>query len=601
MGESWAEHAKKAAAQNVIDRRTYLEHFAEHRDRDLALAHVGHGYNWLTRNWRKFPQFKSAIDALKAVKADPDTIRRYNGDWTGTFSSFRNTFLHRQSAWYHEQITTTIEHAQPGTVHLIITPPEHGKSSILEDYATYKFCIDPQYRILYGHSQIKQAQKALGIVKSRLDPGAAEFAVMHATFGPFFPERGMNLQGLPQVWTAGEFNIYKRTLGLERDFSMRALGMDSKVAGTRTDLLVIDDPQERNTLSQTAKIIETVRDDWFTRPGAFGVTVIAMNVVGDGDIAEELIRTETCDTVTIFKAHDEQYLELGPRPNVNGDLEPSPWLWPERYDEAAYMRLKKKAGPEGWARKYQQDWRPATTRSFTTEMVQKCANPKRSVLDPPPRHPTGIPAQLAVSLDPGFLVAAVNVAALEPTQFKVLDTIKLRNARTMTQIIDLLADRIFAFHKPPVAEVKVVTVETKGFQRSIITDDAFLELRNVIGFEVVHFDTDWKKNDEDYGITQMARSMERAEFDFPDSDPISRARFDGLYTELYNWRPSRGNKLEQDEIMAMWFNFVRWHNTIRIRSIQRPPSSESFGFKPLPMSPLVTNSDWRFGVALGRR
>lgn len=597
--EQWDKKRREVTAKAIADRARFLEVYAETLRLDKALEAAGHPESWFRRNSRTHREFFAAYQALKRGGQVPQVISRYEGTWDGSFSSFRQTFLGRSSPWYHEQIAHTIDRATPGTVHLIITCPEHGKTAIMEDFCTYSVATKPETRILYGHSQIDQAKRSIGIVRSRLEPDMTEYAVMHRKFGPFAPDKGNNQQGIAQVWAANEFNVYKRPLGVERDYSMRALGMNSNIAGTRADKLFIDDPQEIKTLTQTDKIMHILRDDWFTRPGAFGVTIICMNVVGDGDIAEELIRSDTCDSVTIFKAFDEAYLDLGPRPHLNGEVKPSPWLWPERYDEAAYARMKKKAGIESWERKYQQDWRPATTRSFTTAMIEKCSNPKRTVLDPPPRHPGGGVAEIAVSLDPGFTRAAVNVACFEPTRFVQLDTVAGLNLRTLTAQIDMLEDRIRFFHHPPVSAVKWVTVETKAFQKAIVTDDSFLELRDELGFEVVEFMTDWKKNDNDYGITQMARSMERGEFDFPTADPLSKARFDTLFQELYNWRPSRGNQLVQDEIMAMWFNYVKWHK-IRRQSIHRPTDASAFGFKPLPESPL-SGSDWRFGLSLGRR
>lgn len=602
---SYAENRAKVVAKSAADRKLFLETLHQTGNRDQALEAVGHKITWMWRNGRAHPEFDAARRALMRGQTGEETISRYDGEWDGkSFGSFRRIFLNRDSPWYHERIAKIIDYATPGSVHLVITPPYHAKTAIMEDYCGYKISREPATRILYGHSQIEQAKRSVGVVKSRFEPGMDDFAVLQREFGPFSPVKGMNSQGGPQVWAAGEFNVYKRQVGVERDFSMRALGMNSNIAGTRCDLMMIDDPQEVKTLNLTDKIMHTLRDDWFTRPGGAGITIICMNVVGDGDIAEELIRSGTCTdtggTVTILKAFDEAYRDLGPRRHVDGRVEESPWLWPEFHDEKWYAIMRAKVGNEAWERKFQQDWRPATTRTFTQQMVEKNCNPHRSVLDPVPKHPTGRVAELGVALDPGFTRAAVSVCAFEPTILRFLDSAALLSARSLAQQIDFLADRIRIFHRPGLHEVKWVTVETKGFQKAIVEDDAFLELRNEIGFEVIAFETNWKKNDEDYGVTQMARSMERGEFDFPTSDALSKARFAGLFSEFYNWRPSRGTQLVQDELMAAYFNHHKWHK-MRRSSIERPADAAAFAMRPVPISPLVPSSDWRFGVALGRR
>jgi hypothetical protein len=326
-----------------------------------------------------------------------------------------------------------------------------------------------------------------------------------------------------------------------------------------------------------------------------------MNVVGDDDIAERLIDDSVCDHVSVLKAYDpDRYEALGPRLSKDGKMEVSPWLWPERFSERDYDRLRRNAGPEGWARKYQQDWRPSVGRTFTRDMWDACQNPLRRISNSPPRHPAGKVAQVACSIDPAFKRTAVAAACVEPTTMRVLDSTAQSALRTTAQMIDMLADQINHWHRPGISEVKWVVVETKGMQRGLITDDALLELQSEVGFEIISQETGWDKRDEDFGVAQMGRSMTRGEMDFPAGDDESIARFQSLLRELMDWRPDvHGNKQKMDEVMAVWFIYKMWHKQRR-QSIRRGTNATQFGFGAIPTMPAlvipkVDLTGWQFG------
>lgn len=592
-------------------RREFLAAMAKHRDRDLALAEIGANSSWLYANTGRWADFRAAYQAIRRRGPMPGINQEteHSVVWDNTFAGFRIEFLKRHSPFFHVELCDEIDKIDGGDIMLVIWPPEHGKTSLFEDRCTMDVAVDPTVRITVGKAKIEYAEMVLSIVKNRLEPDVLEYWKLRERFGPFAPMGGKNAHNQQQTWSKSAFNVFKRPLGQERDFNMQALGMGSDIAGTRCDRLMVDDPQSRKTLAQTDKILDTLRDDWFSRPGVTGSTAILMNVVGDGDIAERLIDDEVCDHVTVLSAYNERYLDLGPRPDTDGNLAESAWLWPERYSEKDYDRLRRNAGPEGWARKYMQDWRPAIGRTFTQEMIDGCANGLRRIDNPPPRHPADKPGEIALSIDPAFKRTAVCAAAFEPTMLRVLDTVAQTALRTTSQMIDMLVDQARHWHRPNVAHVKWVVVETKGMAAGLVTDDAMLELQQEIGFEIIEQVTGWDKHDVDFGVAQMARSMSRREIDFPAGDEHSIARFQAMYREMKDWRPdikaaNRGNKLKQDELMALWFLWTRWHKQRR-RSIRRLDAG-AFGFAPpvpvaMPgMMRVPDLSRWSFGALPSR-
>src|SRR5262249_5022202 len=153
-----------------------------------------------------------------------------------------------------------------------------------------KLTDDPNHRIVYGSEGLAHPRKVLGRVKRRMtDPAVAgEFL---ERFGPFYVP-GQERQGKPLG--AGYFTVVK-SQPHERDYSMEARGWRSKIAGTRCDTMILDDIQSLISLGLTEKILGVLRQDWFTRPGQDGVTVIIGTRVGVGDVYQRLIEEEVID------------------------------------------------------------------------------------------------------------------------------------------------------------------------------------------------------------------------------------------------------------------------------------------------------------------
>lgn len=593
--------AMTSLAEGMARRAIFLEEFAKHGDEAKALEKCG-VTKWALQKWRRhWADFSAAHDALKQGVPGENRDTGFGVKIDGSFAEFRTHFLKRRSPWFHIQAANAIESATPGSVTLFIWPPEHGKTSLFGDLATHAICLDPTVRITVGHERAEQAERIVNLVRQRLADGQRQYSALRERFGPFAPVNGLNGARQPQTWRKDTFNVFKRRLGEEIDYTMQALGFNSNIAGTRCDKLWIDDPQSRRSLNLTPKYMDFLRDDWFTRPGAHGTTFIAMNVVGDGDIGETLVNEGICDTVSILKAYDEEYLELGPRPTAEDPtkLEPSPWLWPERYSPEDYETLKRKVGADGWARKYQQDWRPKTNRTFTQEHLDLCKNPLRG-RNECPAPPGGGAAKISISLDPAFKRTAISVDAFEPTIMRHLDHRSARNLRSIGDMIDMVVEAAKVWHRPDDGMVvHQVVVETKGMQKGIITDDALVEAQRWFNFDVVEQVTGWDKREGELAVAAMARSMSRGEIDFPDRDPTDRDWMASLYSELLRWRPElHGNRLEQDELMALWFNWTRWHRQ-RVSTIT-PVAPDAFRFQGAPARPASTvqyseSSQFTFG------
>src|SRR5438477_12911930 len=90
----------------------------------------------------------------------PDAV-----EWDHTFAGFRQTFLKRESPWFHVDLCSKIDAIEGGDIMLVIWPPEHGKTSLFEDRCTFDLCVDPTIRITVGKGKIDFAKQMLNTVR----------------------------------------------------------------------------------------------------------------------------------------------------------------------------------------------------------------------------------------------------------------------------------------------------------------------------------------------------------------------------------------------------------------------------------------------------
>jgi hypothetical protein len=252
-----------------------------------------------------------------------------------------------------------------GQVILILWPPEHGKTAFWEDFDTYALSRWPWFRITVGSERSRHSEKVCEFVRSRLEHDAPGFARMRARFGPYAPPPGRARQSQP--WNRTFFNVQKKPWAGERDNSMTPLGISGSVIGTQADLLQVDDPQSRKSLNRTPELVDVFTQDWLSRPGPTGLTVILMNRVGPDDFPQALIDRGVVDEVIRVPVWDP---ERG-------------WAWPERYSHQHYLKMRRNVGEEAWERNYMQRGLAARTMSFRPDHVEPCKNPLRSVTHPP--------------------------------------------------------------------------------------------------------------------------------------------------------------------------------------------------------------------------
>jgi hypothetical protein len=507
---------------------------------------------WRTRD-RDFAQ-----RADEVRYENPATPREH---WDGTFVDFSLKYLGREHVpAFHRRAMNAMEHSPEGSIGLMLWPPEHAKTSLLEDRATFKICTNPNIRITAGSEKITHPRKMLFTVQRRLIAGGG-FPELVKKFGPFKRGEGDEEAG---EWSQNAFRVLAATE--HRDPTMSVTSIRSALQGVRADDLYVDDIQGRKSLGQTDYIASAVRQDWFTRSGAFGRAFMVGTRVGPGDVYEVLMDAGVFDWVLKFPAYKESE-DSWPAPNrdvaypkqhpanIAAAQEVKSFLWPERYTPENYLGLRIIAGEEAWDRNYMQKGTTAGECPFNENMLAAAGLPLQKFHDRPP--PTV--NQLALALDPGFGVNATMLFGFTAKQMYVLNWRVDRGLANNQNIVGILGDYCSAYQREQ-WYVGDIIIENKAFQKGLLEDESLRELRAKWGFRVMGHQTGSEKNDPDWGIPSMARAFERGEILLPDADdPATKAARALLDDQLLKWRPhKRGNKLTQDLTMTLWFGWMLW-------------------------------------------
>lgn len=498
------------------------------------------------KKWReRDPHFAINVDIARAGR---DAAV---GTWNGTHASFAETYFGMTYAWFQALYIEELEKLPPGNILMALWPPEHGKTTTYENYASEKLATDPEWRGTVASENLTIATKIVSRIKNRLEP-EGPFPKFVSDWGPFKPQSGQGSSGkIAQPWGSTYFNVFKKSAHDERDYSLMALGFGSSIVSTRTDHLHIDDIQSTKTLSQTNKIESWFRQDALSRPGEHGKTTIAGTRVGEDDFYERIADDPELDgilKVMRFKAVMTD--------GVTGEQKA---LWPERYNLDQLDRQRRKVGQEAWDRNYMQEPGASnTSRTFSDDAIEAALNPNLSL-----RHRVNAGNIVYIGLDPAL--GGVNcLIACEVSPEGQLIVRRIRedsNLQQNEQIMAALGETV-EWCNISGGRVSDVVIESMVFQRGLARDERLQDLSRWHGFATREHLTGWNKYDENIGVASMVSSFLSGEIVLPwAEDDLTRNEIGELIRQLKAWKPGkRGTKLRQDRVMALWFVWILWRS-----------------------------------------
>ena len=528
-------------------RRKFIQCLADGLSFEETCQAVGVTYNTY-RSWRT----RDRDFAADADSARSGAIRFRDTENWESFAEFRQVYFKHSTPPHQALIINALESAKPGDIRLILVPPEHGKTTLFEDYACYKLGPNPEYRITVGTEAQKLARRILGRVKNRMELDGP-FPRYAKTFGPFVPQK--DNRSTRQAWAADYFNVYKRRALDERDYSMVGIGFGSNIAGSRTDHLHGDDLQSMKTLSQSEKMWDTFRQDWLTRPGENGITTVNGTRVGDGDIYELMM--EAWDGDDLFQVVRLPAIVKDPMTHEERPLWPYDPVTKTGYTMEMLERIQSKVGPDAWSRNYMQQPRARGLGTFTEEMVDRCKDYDRVLGSLPVDN-----APIYIGLDPA--IGGINcLMGVQVTNNKlyILDVVEDVGLAQNEQIMARLEGLVVKYRAMG-GHVSDVVIEAMNFQRGLARDERLRELSERHGFALREHLTGVNKYDPDIGVPSMVSAFLRREVDIAyGPDEHTRDVADQLRNQLLRWRPGiKGNILRQDQVMALWFVWIVWQS-----------------------------------------
>ena len=538
---------------------------------------------------------------FRAAQRQAKAHTRYDG----SFESFRQHYLGMYTTLYMHRIVDAIEGSQPGEITLILIPPDHAKTTLVEDWCTFKLINDPSFRILIGSETVDHSRKILSRVRERLEHDGPVPAIAK-DFGPFAPTEGRS----SQPWGSIHFSIAGKRATDERDFSMNTIGLTGRVQGSRCDLLVLDDIQDVKSLGQSEKYRDIIVQSFLSRPGESGKVVIIGTRVGEFDVYRLLMDAGIPDRMVQLPAYDVQRSptweppwildpKRKPRRDDPSTLPPDGvrFLWgpdvdtgmPGRFSPFFYAQKRHQVGEATWARVYMQHPEASTKMTFSKEVTDFMQDLTRGVGVNPMRGPLNSKAPVVLSLDPS--IGGGNgtlVAAMYPDRMDVLDCRLDYELTSFSQIFQILGEYCWTYTTAD-SYIEEVVIEDKAFQRGLLLDDTLIELQRRYGFRVVPNTTGAEKTHPDIGVPAMPHSMRRREMTIPWASFDAQEAMAPLLNHLHRWRPRMdGVKLPQDMVMALWFAWRRWR-AYRDTPLHAAPATSQFNCRPSPLRPKLSH------------
>lgn len=480
--------------------------------------------------WRRTdPEFRGKVDELRARKARREQI------WTGDFATFREAFIPREfpTPAFHVEIINKLESAAGLTISMVLCPPHHAKTALMEDWICYKLALDPNHRITVVSKSQDQARKMLGLVQRRMTD-VTLFPKFIGRFGPFHVD-GQEKEGKP--WTKDYFTVAKANHD-ERDRSLQVLGWTGQIYGSRVDTLILDDIQTRDNLTSVNEMLDKLNLEHISRlDPEVGRMFIVGTRIENGDIYERMI-----DSGRISPKRLSLYHAI----NWEGKA-----LWPDKWPvskldnkDPEHPGIRQLVLEKAWWCGYQQQPQLSSSATFTDDMMDLACSKELTVSA---AHP-GTPVVLGIDpgLNPG--ATAIVAAAYGLSHITVLDCEKhydFTQAESIHHLIEQYAVRYSPQH---------VIIETVAFQRGLARDERLIAMGRKYGFSIHEHTTTRNKLDPVMGVAAMDSTFMRQEVSIPWGNPVAQARMEPLVAELRAWRPNVPTRLiTQDLVMAFWF------------------------------------------------
>jgi hypothetical protein len=581
-----AETPKRAAAKKL---RANPNHKAiptlEAKERVLKLLSDGHSVEMAMgavdrstsayRNWRDTdPRFAQRVDQIRETNKAA-AKRRGTELVVPDFPEFSELYLHQKLPEHHLRVWDLINGREPRNLHpamkfqqgrpnyvILNFPPEHAKSTTwTANWTTWRIMKDFSTAGAIISAKQDMAKQFLFQVKQRL-----EHPDYHELQAAFAPEGGFK----GESWREDRFYLAGRH-GEGKDPTLQALGIRSKIYGSRLKFILMDDCVDLSNASEWEQQHRWLGQEVITRlPPEGGMIFIIGTRVAPVDLYMKLRAQEETVWVAGEPLTRPVYTMLS-QPAVLDTPSPDPasWevLWPE-YQPGTALHQKKGTlpGDAQWALVYQQQ-DVSEDATFPREAVEASVDGSRmaGMLTNSGMN-SDRPKNLWVvaGLDPATVgYTSITVAGLDRMTKKryVLDGFNKSNTSPQ-----LMREKIKEFTLK--YRIQKWIVERNAFQRFLTQDEELRQWLFANGSQLQEHTTGSNKWDEDFGISAMAplflscvegnpetgynRKPGGGLIDLPNE--IGAPFVTALKEQLITWQPKVSKKGQlTDCVMSLWF------------------------------------------------
>lgn len=422
----------------------------------------------------------------------------------------------------------------------LLAPQRHSKTEFLIRYCQRRIAADPDICILWVGRSKELAEESVGMLRQLLEQ--EDFC--ESVLGP-----GEKFQPPPRSgksWTDEKFTVAQRTK-VRKSPTVRALGIGGTTSGRDADLIVVDDPQEREDCISPTTREKQAR--WFLttllarKMEHTGIALITSRRHLD-DIPGRLVRDHADDwRMVTYRAHAIDC----PKPEDDPDAHTDCVLWPE-LRSFRFLMGQKRADVAFFECNYQNNPTADSLVLIKAEDLERCKDYDRRI----GALPKGA-TQLIVGIDPAEAkpVAAV-LWAWQPEggRMHIVDTMEadpgIRGGR---QIVE-------GWHQK--YGVTDFVVE-KNIAQSWWQDKELRDYRARNGIPEVrqHYTSATNKMDPSHGVPKMFNDMrtQPPKITFPYADRETREKMDRFLQTILLFDPDNaGNKHADDDLpMAAWF------------------------------------------------
>lgn len=250
---------------------------------------------------------------------------------------------------------------------LILLPPEHGKTSLIQEYLVYRIAMDPTFRASMICSTLNQARKRIGAI-SRMLTDRSEYANLIDTYGPFKSE----VRADQKPWTADHItNMHAPAAQV--DFTLQAMGWTGSIYGDRMDIIVYDDiaTLKNQTPAQIEAQWEKTWGENRSRIRKGGLFIVIGTHMKEGDIYTRMQDKGFFSEVIVMPA-------IVREPGTLSDDDPGEALWEDNVSLAELLKLRED-DTRMFELMYQQNPLPSVGAVFPHEAIEACFDPERFI------------------------------------------------------------------------------------------------------------------------------------------------------------------------------------------------------------------------------